>query len=235
MSSRRSPTSSAHCGLLPGCGDREQVPLAWDTLELSVAALAEIAPRAGPEIPDCSRDDHLTRPGLRRDTRADVDGDPANLAFDLLALPCVEPGPNLEAEVLHRVDDRAGTADRARRSVERGEEAVTGGVELLPAEPHELSPHQRVVLGEQVAPTAVAELDQFRRRADDVGEENGREHAVGLDDVPLATIPHLAEKTLGMLSDLVRANPPAVLCPGESYELRSGDMARDVLAPAELH
>jgi hypothetical protein len=63
----------------------------------------------------------------------------------------------------------------------------------LPAEPYELSPHPRVLLGEQVAPTAVAELDQFRRRADDVGEENGREHAVGLDDVPLATIPHLAE------------------------------------------
>jgi hypothetical protein len=68
-----------------------------------------------------------------------------------------------------------------------------------------------VVLGEQVAPTPVAELDQFRRRADDVGEENGREHSVGLDDVPLVTIPHLAKETLGALSDLLRANPSAVL------------------------
>jgi hypothetical protein len=89
-----------------------------------MAAIAEVDPRTGDEILDGSRDDHLTRPGLRGDTCADVDRDPSDLAVDLLAFARVEPRPDLEAEVLHRVDDRAGTADRARRPVERGEEAV---------------------------------------------------------------------------------------------------------------
>jgi hypothetical protein len=37
-----------------------------------------------------------------------------------------------------------------------------------------------VVLGQELAPAAIAELEGSRGRADDVGEENGREHTLRL-------------------------------------------------------
>src|SRR5919204_3812731 len=50
---------------------------------------------------------------------------------------------------------------------------------------------QGVMACEQLAPGAVAELSRLRRRADDVGEENGGEHAVRLALLPAAGVPHL--------------------------------------------
>ena len=101
-----------------------------------------------------------TSPGcaLRGDAGADVDGDPADLAVDQLALAGVQAGADLEAELAHRLGDRAGAADRPGRAVEGGEEAVAGGVDLLAAEPDQLAPDERVVALEQVAPAPVAEL-----------------------------------------------------------------------------
>src|SRR5262249_58319747 len=40
---------------------------------------------------------------------------------------------HLKAERAHRIADRAGTANRARRPVKGGEEAVARGVDLTPA------------------------------------------------------------------------------------------------------
>src|SRR5881392_3213510 len=71
--------------------------------------------------------------------------------------------------------------DRARRTVERREEPVTGGVDFVPAKSLQLAPDDGMVALEEVSPRAVAERPRAVRRADDVGEHHGREHAVGVD------------------------------------------------------
>ena len=93
-----------------------------------------------------------------------------------LAFAGVQRGAELEPKLADARDDRLGTADRARGTVEGREEAV--GVELLTAVPGELPANRRMMAREQVAPRAVAELGSPLRRADDVGEEDGGEHAV---------------------------------------------------------
>ena len=53
--------------------------------------------------------------------------------------------------------DRARTLDGLRGSVEHGEEAVAGGVELAPTEALQLAPNDRVVAADELLPAPVAE------------------------------------------------------------------------------
>ena len=64
----------------------------------------------------------------------------------------------LESERLHGRDDRARTPDRARGAVERREEAVARRIELGPSIAGEQGAHGRVVSGDQLRPSAIAEL-----------------------------------------------------------------------------
>src|SRR5919197_928590 len=152
-----------------GCtsASRIEPPCARDALQLVLAALLEGDPGAGDEVAYRARDEHLARFRERRD-----------------ALAGVEARTQLDAEPPDRLLDRVGGADRPRRPVECGEEAVPRGVDLLPAEPDELDPNGLVVRLEQLAPAPVAELHRALRRADDVGEEDGCEDAVGLGRRP---------------------------------------------------
>jgi len=72
------------------------------------------------QVLDRARDEHLARSSLRGDSRVGMHRDAGNLAVDCLALPRVQPGANLQPELLYRVDDGAGAADRTRGSLERG-------------------------------------------------------------------------------------------------------------------
>src|SRR5581483_8469844 len=126
--------------------------------------------------------------GLRGDTRADVHRDAAYLALDHLALAGVQARPHVDSELVHAVRDRTRAPDPARRPVEGREEAVAGRVELAAAVPGELLPHERMVPLDELAPASVPQLDRLRRRADDVGEEDRGEHAVGLGRLPAAAL-----------------------------------------------
>src|SRR5205807_410397 len=138
-------------------GGGVEVPLAGDPVERVHAAIAELEPGAGDEILDGAGDEHLARARLRRDAGARVHGDAGHLAVDDLALAGMQPESQLEVAPLDRLANRAGTADRARRSVERDEEAVAGCVDLAAAGALELASHDAAVLLEQIAPAAVAE------------------------------------------------------------------------------
>lgn len=59
---------------------------------------------------------------------------------------------------------------------------------------------------DEVAPAGVSELRDFLRRPDDVGEEDGREHAVELGFLR----PHGGEEPLDLLDHRVLVD-----CPGE--------------------
>jgi hypothetical protein len=58
------------------------------------------------------------------------------------------------------------------------QEAVPRDVQLAAAEAPQLPPHARVVLLEELAPLAIAELGRTLGRSDDVGEEDGGERAL---------------------------------------------------------
>jgi hypothetical protein len=163
-----------------------------------------------------------------RDSRADVDGDSAHLAFDHLALTGVQAGTDLQTQLFHRLGDRAGAADRSSRPVEAGEEPVTGRIELPSVIADELSTDDRVVPLEELAPCPVAELHRLLRRADDVGEEDGGKHAVRLDDVPLAPLPDAGQEALDLACDLLRVDEVRVVVAGQFDELRAGGPVRDV-------
>src|SRR5204862_5693863 len=97
-------------------------------------------------------------PSARAATRPDHDGEPGHFALVQLALADVNAGPDLQAELVHSLDDRLGAANRPGWAVEGREEAVAGGVPLLAPVPSQLAPHERVVPLEHLAPRAVSEL-----------------------------------------------------------------------------
>src|SRR4029077_12615742 len=101
---------------------------------------------------------------------------------------------NLQAKIPHGFGDRPSATNRARWAVERGEEPVAGRVELTAAKARELSSYTRMVLGDQLAPAAVAEVGQSGGGADDVGEQDRGKHAIPFDDIPLAALPHAAQE-----------------------------------------
>src|SRR5581483_11728882 len=165
--------AGAHAAASLVSDDRVQPPLAGDALQLVDAAVVD---RAG--------DEHLARAGERGDPRARVDGDPRHLAFGQLALAGVQAGAHLEAELPHRLHDRARTADRPRRPVEGGEEAVPGRVQLTAAEAGELAAYELVVAREQLPPGAIAERGRTLAGRDDIREQDGRQDAVALALLP---------------------------------------------------
>src|SRR5207249_10075882 len=122
------------------------------------------------------------------------------------------------SERLDRLDDRLRAPDRACRSVERGEESVTGRVALIAAEPRQLAAHYGVVPGQQVAPCAITELIRTRRRPDDVGEEHGCQDAVGYRPLGLA-----GDEPFEFVGDVERQEDAPVVAAGDAH--RSG--ARD--------
>src|SRR5262249_39540859 len=148
--------------------------------ERVLAAVGEVDPGADDEVLDGAGDEHLTRLRERADARADVDREPADVIADRLALAGVQAGAQLEPQSLQLVANRERAADRARRTVERREEAVAKRLHRPAAVTHELVATERVVALEQRAPGAVTEPSGGGSRADDVGEEDGRKHAVGL-------------------------------------------------------
>lgn len=117
---------------------------------------------------------------LGRHPRADVDGDAADLPVHLLALPCVEPGADLDPQLGNCAHDLMRAADRPRRPVEGREEAVPGSFDLDSPTLSQQPPNQRVVLLEEIVPTSVSELRRRRRRPDDVREQDRGQDAVAM-------------------------------------------------------
>ena len=103
------------------------------------AAVLEGEAGAGDEILDRARDEHLAGLGVGGDARAGVHRDPRHLAVQQLALAGMEARAHLEAERVTPSTIALRAADRPRRPVEAGEEAVPGGVHLVAAEPRELA------------------------------------------------------------------------------------------------
>src|SRR6187431_2943747 len=150
------------------------------------AAVDERDAGPGDQVLDRARHEHLAGAGLRRDPRADVDGDAADLRAHHLALAGVHAGTQLEPQRPGAFADRLGATDGARRAVERGEETVARGIDLAAAESLELAAGDAVERIEDGVPARVAELRGALGRADDVGEQDRREDAIRRAAVALA-------------------------------------------------
>src|SRR5439155_8067347 len=117
-------------------------------------------------------------PGLRHHASRHVDGDPTDVFTAELALTGVDAGPDLEPKSLRGFREAFRTADRTRRTIERSNEPVAGGVHLAASQALERQAKQTVVLVEQIAPAAVAHPSSRLRRRDNVGKEQRAEHAI---------------------------------------------------------
>ena len=92
-----------------------------------------------------------------------------------------------------------------------------------------------MVLGEELAPRAVAELSGLRRRPHDVGEEHRGEYPVGLDSVPFAPFPDAREEAFHVLGDLLGAlGEPGVTVTGQDDQFSAGDVLREIACRPEV-
>ena len=125
-------------------------------------------------------DEDLARAGARA-TRAPMwTAIPATLPSGELALAGVEAGADLQAELaaLLAIARRSGSRAPGRRSVAKKPSPAVSSSHA--AEARELAADGRVVRSRSSRQRAVAQLGRPLGRADDVGEQDGGEHAVGL-------------------------------------------------------
>ena len=110
----------------------------------------------------------------------DVDADSTDVVPAQLNLARMDGRPDFEAQGGQRAVEREGTAEGSGRSVKPRQHAVASRLYELAVPPLDLGPRELVVAVEQLAPTAIAQLGCACRRVDEVGEHDGREHAIGI-------------------------------------------------------
>ena len=140
--------------------------------------------------------------------------DPTHVIAHDLALASVEASADFKSQRTHPLRHRARAADGPRRTVEGGEKAVAGRVDLTSTKSSEFAANHGVVTIEKIAPTAVAERGRFFRRADDVREEHRCENAVRL-----RASTHPGQELLDLSQDRVHVTEPwKVIFPGQFDE-----------------
>ena len=141
------------------------------------------------------------------------------------------PARIVEAEVLHRVADRARTVDRSRRAVERRERAVAGELHDDTTRAGHVPLDDAVVRGEGRRPRLVAQLRGAFGRSDDVGEQHGRQHAVRRCSAAFA-----GEERLDLVEHAVGvAGEPHVVVAVELHQSRVRDALGEILRVFATH
>src|SRR5580698_10010376 len=128
--------------------NREQPPCPGYALEHPFAPIDEVDGRAGHQIHHGARHEYL--PGFRHglDPGRDVDGQAGNVVPALFDLAGVNPDPQLDSELVRALADRQPTLNGPRRTVEGGEHAIAGGVDLAAAKAVNLPARHAVVVVE---------------------------------------------------------------------------------------
>src|SRR6476659_8377536 len=118
-----------------------------------------------------------------------------------------------------RIANRLRAAHSSRGPVECSEKSIAGGVDERPSVPLDLFPDMDIVRCQELPPPSVTKPRGFLGRADDVGEQNRGEDAIGFVDWPSTgeELLHLVEQRV-----LVTCERKPVR-PGEFHELRARD------------
>src|SRR5678816_469173 len=154
--------------------------LARDTFQRMETAIAEPQSRSRHEVLDRVGDQDLAPFRQRGDAGADVHGNTDELGPAEFALARMESSPYLEPEAPYPRGDGTRGADASRRTVETGQEPVSGRIDLAPAELHEAFADEPVVGLKQITPAAIAQGQRGGGGVHDVREQYGREDPVGI-------------------------------------------------------
>ena len=192
---------SARCGVrlrLPG-GRGQELPRVAHRRQRMAAAIDEADLRAGDQVRDGPRDQHLARRGAGEDLGGHVHRDAAELPVVQLALARVEGGPAPGPGRVALGDDRLGAADGASGAVERRTQAVAAGGERVPTEAGDLA---------------------ARDLAEGIDEHHGGHDAVGL-----GLRPRSRHELLGLGDDRLDVSDPGkVVGAGQLEVARPGDV-----------
>ena len=203
----------------------EQVPLSRHSPKYVCTSIREPEPRSGHEIFGRAGDQDLAWACCGSHAGADVHGDPAQFALDRLTLTSVQPGPYVEVQRARAVPDGAATTDRAGRAVKCGKHSVAHGIKHPSSVPFDFGPRHGLVRIEQGAPPPVANGDSPLGRRHDVGEQDGREHAVWL-----RTAPHAREELLDFIQQSVRIPRVGNVISRQFDEFCSRNLGTDIAA-----
>src|ERR1700722_12997020 len=109
------------------------------------SAVGERDTRAGHQILDCRRHEHLARSGEPRHAWADVDGDPTDVGAATFDLTGMKSRSHFDAQRPHCLADRLRASHGTRGPVEGREHAVTRRVDSATTMALDLAGDQRVV------------------------------------------------------------------------------------------
>jgi hypothetical protein len=107
-----------------------------------------------------------------------MDGEAAYVGASPLDLAAVQSATDFHAHAAEPIAKSKSTPDRSGGSVERGDQPISRCLHERPTVSSKLPLGQRIVRVEDVPPTMIAKLRGPLRRADDVGEQDRRQHAV---------------------------------------------------------
>src|ERR1700675_2593890 len=133
------PTCSFHCGAplaSPACtgiDDAEYRPIARHPLQDVHAALGEGHAGSRHEILDRARHKHVTGAAEGGDAGTDVQGDATQRLTIDVTFARVNAGPDLNTEWLNSVSDGQRASNGSGGPVERCDEGIASGVDLLAA------------------------------------------------------------------------------------------------------
>jgi hypothetical protein len=104
-----------------------------------------------------------------------VHGNPADLLASSLGLSGMQAGPDRDAQLGDCRDNPISGANRLGRLTKRGEEPISGGIDLSTTEPAELSANRGVVRRNELPPGAVTEAGGQVGRPHHVREQDCRQ------------------------------------------------------------
>ena len=137
--------------------------------------------RAGDDVLDCARDEHLAGKGGRSDSRGDVDRNSADAPWRSARPRRCGCRPAARGRGREPTRDRRSAANGAGGAVEVATRPLADRADLAATKALELRAHDAIVPREQLlleaSPPALAAVD-------DVSEEQGGEHAVRLEVLP---------------------------------------------------
>src|SRR6266550_8925085 len=106
--------------------------------------------------------------GLLESARGDVDTDASDVAIAHLDLARMDGCPDVEPQLDERLAQPERAAECAGGRVERGQDAIAGGLDELAVPSAHLRPRHLVVVIQQLAPSAIAQSGGAFGGADDI-------------------------------------------------------------------
>ena len=118
-------------------------------------AVVESDSRSGNEILYRGGNEQLSWPCGRSDPSPYMNGNAADSPLKHLALACVNPGSDRDAQLANILDDLAGARQSLRWTLKGSQETVPRSVDLTSTKAVEFLAHDRVMIGKKFAPSMV--------------------------------------------------------------------------------